>query len=153
MKVLLLQDVEAIGRTGEVKDVSDGYFRNFLGPKGLATPATASALKMLATEKDNQARREARLLAENRKLADRIRETQIVMRVRVGDQHRLFGAVTAADIAAELGKKLGFQLDKRHVELEEPIRHLGTYEVPIRLAHGIEPKAKVVVEPLEGAAS
>lgn len=152
MKVLLLQDVKSVGRAGEVKDVSDGYFRNFLAPKSLATPATEGALKKLAAEKESQAKRDARLLAENRKLADRIRETQVVLRVRVGDQHRLFGAVTSADIATELGKKLGIELDKRNIELEEPIKHLGTYEVAVRLAHGIEPKAKVVVEPLEGSA-
>jgi large subunit ribosomal protein L9 len=152
VKVLLLQDVKSIGRTGEVKDVSDGYFRNFLAPKGLATPATEGALKKLATERDSVVRRDARQLAENRKLADRVRETQVVLRVRVGDQHRLFGAVTSADIATELGKKLGIEIDKRNVELTEPIKHLGTYEVAIRLAHGIEPKAKVVVEPLESAA-
>lgn len=146
MKVVLLQEVKNVGRAGEVKEVAEGYFRNYLAPRNLAAPATESALKSVAERREIQARREARISVENRALAERIRQTQLTFRVKVGEQHRLFGAVTAADIAERLAQQLGHDVDKRHVELEEPIRHLGTYEVPIRIGHNVEPKVTVVVE-------
>jgi large subunit ribosomal protein L9 len=152
VKVLLLQDVKSVGKAGEVKDVSDGYFRNLLAPKGLATPATEGALKRVAEDRESAARKQSRAANENRKLADVIKGTRLTFRVRVGEQHRLFGAVTTADIAVELAKTLGRDIDKRQIHLEEAIRHLGTYEVPVHLATGIEPKLTVVVEPLESSA-
>ena len=146
VKVLLLKDVESVGKSGEVKVVADGYFRNYLAPKGLAAPATAATLKQVADAKEAQARREARALAKNRGLSDTISKTQLHFRVRVGEQHRLYGAVTAANIAEQLQAKIGQPVDKRHVDLEEPIHHLGTFEVRIHLAHDVDPKVTVVVE-------
>ncbi len=151
MKVLLLQDVKTVGRSGEVKEVAEGYFRNYLSPRGLATPATESALKRATQDREAQARRQARVVAENRTLADQINQTQLTFRAKVGEQHRLYGAITAADVAEELAKQIDHPVDKRHVELEEPIRHLGTYKVPIHLAQGVEPKVTVVVEQEEKA--
>ncbi len=146
MKVLLLKDVENVGKTGEVKDVADGYFRNYLAPKGLAAPATASTLKQVADAKAAQARREAKEAAKNRSLADRISTTELRFRVKVGEQHRLYGAITAANIAERLQSQIGQPVDKRHVDLEEPIHHLGTYEVRVHLAHDVNPKVTIVVE-------
>lgn len=151
MKVVLLQDVSGVGRVGEVREVAEGYFRNFLAPRGLAAAATEAAMRRVAEQRELKARREARVAAENRSLAERIRQTQVTLKVKVGEQYRLYGAVTAADIAGELSKQLGHPIDKRHVELEEPIRHLGTYEVPVHLARGVEPKVTVVVEREEQA--
>lgn len=147
MKVLLLKDVANVGKSGEVKEVADGYFRNFLAPKGLAAQATAATLKQVADAKEAQVRREARALAKNRGLAETISTIQLHFRVKVGEQHRLYGAVTAANIAEQLQTKIGQPVDKRHVDLEEPIHHLGTYEVRIHLSHDVSPKVTVVVEP------
>lgn len=151
MKVLLLKDVENVGKLGEVKEVADGHFRNFLGPKGLAAPATPATLKQVADARAAQARREARLTNKNHLLAERISKLQLRFRVKVGEQHRLFGAVTAAQIAEKLQAELGQPIDKRHVDLEDPIHHLGTFEVRIHLAHDVNPKVTVVVEREEGA--
>jgi large subunit ribosomal protein L9 len=146
MKVLLLKDVPNLGTTGEVKEVADGYFRNYLAPKGMAAQATASTLKQVADANAAQARREAKQSAKNRGIAETISNTQLHFRVRVGEQHRLYGAVTAAQIAEQLQSKIGQPVDKRHVELDEPIHHLGTFEVRIHLAHDVDPKVTVVVE-------
>lgn len=151
MKALLLQDVKGVGHAGDVKDVAEGYYRNYLAPQKLAAPATEATMKRVAQQREAQARRQARVSAENRSLAERIDQTQLTFRVKVGEQHRLYGSITAADIAEELQKQLGHPIDKRHVELEEPIRHLGTYKVTIHLAHGVEPKVTVVVEREEEA--
>ena len=146
MKVLLLKDVADLGKTGEVKEVADGYFRNYLAPKGLAAPATPSTLKHVADAKAAQVRREAREASRNRGLAEQISSTQLRFRVKVGEQHRLYGAITAANIAEQLQAQTGQEVDKRHVDLEEPIHHLGTYEVRVHLAHDVNPKVTVVVE-------
>ncbi len=154
MKVLLLEDVKGVGRAGDVKDVAEGYFRNYLAPKKLATLATEATLKRVADQRAAEARRSARAAAEYRSLAERIAQTQLDFRVKVGEQHRLYGSITAADIAERLQQVLGQPIDKRHVELEEPIRHLGTYKVTVHLAHEVEPKVTVVVErEEEGTAS
>jgi large subunit ribosomal protein L9 len=151
VKVLLLHDVKSIGKAGEVKEVADGYYRNFLALKALATPATDAALKQVATAREIEARRQAKQVTSNRAIAGEISKIQLNFRVKVGEQHRLYGSVTAADIADELAKKLGREVDKRHVELEEPLRHLGSYEVPVHLAQGVDPKVTVVVERDEDA--
>ena len=147
MKVVLLKDVQSLGESGDVKEVAEGYFRNYLAKNGLAAAATDSAMRDLAENKQIAARREARETRANESLAQRISKTQRTMRVKVGEQHRLFGSITSHDIAEALSHQLKQEIDKRHVELDEPIRHLGTYEVIVHLAHGISPKVSVVVEP------
>ncbi len=146
MKVVLLKDVPSLGKTGDVKEVAEGYFRNFLAKHDLASAATDSAMRDLAQNKQIAARRDARETRANQSLAQRIAKTQITMRVKVGEQHRLYGSITSHDIAEALSQQLKQEIDKRHIELEEPIRHLGTYEVTVHLAHGITPKVSVVVE-------
>jgi large subunit ribosomal protein L9 len=146
VKILLLKDVEGVGKTGEIKEVADGHYRNYLAPRGFAAPATAATLKQVADAREAKARREAKAAVKNRSLADRIEKTELRFRVRVGEQHRLFGSVTAAHIAEKLQAEIGQPIDKRHVELEEPIHHLGTFEVRIHLGQDANPKVKVVVE-------
>lgn len=146
MKVLLLQDVKSLGKSGEIKEVADGYFRNFLAPKGFAAAATNAVLSYAKQAKQVTDRREAKQDQAKRDLAQQISKITVSFKVKVGEQHRLFGAVTSADIAEELSKQIGREIDKRDIELEEPIRHLGSYEVPIHLAHEIEPEITVVVE-------
>ena len=147
MKVVLLKDVPSLGKSGDVKEVAEGYYRNYLAKNQLAAAATESTIRELAENKQIAARREARELRANQALATKISKTQLTMRVRVGEQHRLYGSITNQDIAEALSHQLKQQIDKHRIELDEPIRHLGTYEVTVRLAHGIEPKVSVVVEP------
>jgi large subunit ribosomal protein L9 len=147
MKVLLTRDVDNLGKAGDTKDVADGYARNFLIPRGLATVATSGALKNVAAEKQAAQRRQQRAQAEISSLAGRLTTTELTFKARVGEQHRLYGAITANDIAEELSRQLGQTIDKRHVELEEPIRHLGSFKVPVRVGPKIVPTVNVTVEP------
>ena len=147
MKVLLTQNVPNLGRAGELKDVADGYARNYLIPRGLARPATEGALKQATAAKQVAERKQAKAQLEIKELAATLSATQVVFKAKVGEQHRLFGSITAGDIADELSRKVGHPIDKRHVELSEPIRHLGEFKVPVRLAPKVEPAVTVVVEP------
>lgn len=146
MKVLLVKDVKGLGKAGEVKDVADGHGRNYLLPRGLAVQATPEALKRVSQLKKAAEKREERVAEETRRLSETIESTELVLKAKVGEQHRLYGSITSADIAEALAEKIGREIDKRKVILEEPIKHTGTYEVPIRLGHELEPKVKVIVE-------
>ena len=146
MKILLLKDVVNVGASGEVKAVADGYARNFLIPRGLATVATTTEINNVVATREATARRQARLQASEQKLAEKIGHTSLTIRARVGGQHRLYGAVTAADVARELNKVLGATIDRRRVELAEPIHHLGTFKVPVRIAAELNPSVTVNVE-------
>ena len=146
MKVVFLQDVPGGGRAGEVKDVSDGYARNFLLPKRLATPATNSELQRLDQLKKNQQIQEARTDAEVKAFAEKLSKVTVSIKAKTGEGQRLYGSITNADIATKLSDITKTELDKRKVELEEPIKQLGTFEVSVRLSPTIHTKVKVVVE-------
>jgi len=146
MKVLLVKEVPNVGQAGETKNVADGFARNYLLPRGLATLATAGAVKQIEEEKLVQQRKEARAKTELSQLSSILGETSVTFKAKVGEQNRLFGSITAGDIAKAVGGKLGHPIDKRHVELEEPIRHLGTYKVAIRVGPKATPSVTVVVE-------
>jgi large subunit ribosomal protein L9 len=152
LKVLLTENVPNLGQAGESKEVADGYARNFLIPRGLATIATEGALKRVAADKQIAQRRQAKVQAQTSNLATTLSSTQLVFKAKVGEQHRLYGSITAGDIADALSRKVGQAIDKRHVELEEPIRHLGTFKVPVRVASKVVPAVTVVVEPEAGGA-
>lgn len=142
MRVIFLQDVPNVARAGEVKEVADGFGRNFLIPKKLAllahSPHTAQieAQRQAAEKKRDE---------EAAKLAQQLEEKEITIKARAGTKERLYGSVTSADIAAELEKATGLTIDKKKIELAEPIHHLGNYEVAIRLAKDIVPKIKITV--------
>jgi len=143
MKVVFLQNVEGSGRTGEIKEVADGFARNFLLPRRLAAPATADAIKRAEAIAAAEARRQAELDKEARSLAEKL-SAPIVITVRAGEQGRLYGSVTAADIAEEASKLAGEEVDRRLLVLEEPIKEVGIHEVPLRLTHNVE--ATLIVE-------
>ncbi len=145
MKVVFLKDVEH-AKAGDVKDVADGYARNFLMPRGLARAATPEALKELEARRQAEAKRAARALAEAQALAHQIESLSLKLAVKVGAQKRLHGSVTAQDVAYQLKKQHNIELDKRDIALEEPIKRLGDYQVAVHVGHGLEPKLKVVVE-------
>ena len=147
MKVLLTQNVPNLGQAGETKEVADGYARNYLIPRGMATVATHGAVKQAAARQQATQNKQARVQSELSQLATRVGQTQLTFKAKVGEQHRLYGSITTADVAEQLSAKVGQEIDKRHVELEEPIRHLGSFKVPVRLGPGVVPSVSVVVEP------
>ncbi|HUE75273.1 MAG TPA: 50S ribosomal protein L9 [Chloroflexota bacterium] len=146
MKIILIKDVPKVGRAGEIKEVADGYARNFLIPQGLAAVATAEKVHRATSEREAANRRQDRKRTENEGLAERISGLVVTIRARVGEQHRLYGAVTAADIAEELGRQHNLTMDRRRIELHEPIRHLGSFKVAVRVGPKLVPELTVNVE-------
>lgn len=146
MKVIFLKDVAGSGRAGEVKDVSDGYARNYLLPHKLAAAATEGQLNRVEALKKTQERHEAKTEAEMRDLARRLTEANVVLKAKVGEGQRLYGSITNADIAEELSEITRSEIDKRKLEMDEPIKQLGTHEVVVRLSPTIHARVKVKVE-------
>jgi large subunit ribosomal protein L9 len=142
----LLKDVKRLGNAGEIKKVADGYARNYLIPRGLAVVATAGAVRSTEVQKAIEEQREERVRTDGSALAERLSEITLTFAVMASDKGRLYGSVTTADIAAEIEKQTGHPVDKRKVQLDEPIRLLGTHQVPIRLLQGVVPEVTVVVE-------
>jgi large subunit ribosomal protein L9 len=147
MKVILTKDVQGTGKAGEVKDVADGYARNFLLPRKLAIPATGSALRSVEQRKASEAKRASTEEQAARALAERLTAAPVVLTAKVGDQGRLYGSITSADIAEQLSAQLGQPIDRRKIELENPIRQLGSHEVTIRLHRAVSAVVKVDVQP------
>jgi len=132
VRVILSQDNKELGKKGQAVEVSEGYARNYLLPRGLAVIATEGATKALAQEKQAQDRKKARELTEAQKLAARLEATELRITARVGDGGRLFGSVTSADIAACLAAR-GIAIDKRRIELKEPIKVMGRYSIEVKV--------------------
>ena len=150
MRVVLLQDVPRLGSVGEVRDVASGYARNFLLPRGLAEVATPAVMKRVEEIRKAEEKRQTLLEADMMSLAQTLEGVEITLKAKVGAQERLYGAITSGDIAEELGRATGHDIDKRKIELEEPIRQLGEYEVLVRLSRDIAPTIKVVVAEDQG---
>ncbi len=146
MKVIFIRDVAGIGRTGQIKEVADGYARNYLLPKGLAKPATEGVLRQAEEENSLAERRQQRELAAAQVLAEQLNNVTLRFRAKVGEQDILFGTITSTDIAAEIQSKLGLEIDRRKIDVGEPIRRPGIYSVPIHLLGDLEPRINVVVE-------
>ncbi len=132
MKVILLTDVKGQGKKGEVKNVSEGYARNFLFPRKLALEASEGAIQQLKSQQDAVVRKEAQELESAKKLAESLKNVTVVLYAHPGDGGKLFGAITSKHIADAL-KELGFDLDKRKIQLGDPIKTLGEYRVHIKL--------------------
>ncbi len=145
MKVIFLKDAPK-GKKGEIKDVADGYARNFLIPKGLALPATPAAIKAAQNQFEEKAQRQAREREELNRIIQELEGKELYFKAKAGAKGRLHGAITSAHIADELSRLTGFEIDKKKVELEEPLHHLGSYEVVVSLAKGSEAKISVVIE-------
>ena len=145
MKVIFLQDVPNVARAGEVREVADGYARNFLIPRKLALLARADAVKTVGAQIKAQSRGQAQTEEELLELAGHLDGREVILQARTGAKDRLYGSITVADIAAELESATGLAVDKRKIELDEPIRQVGSYEVAIRLAKDIVPKIRVTV--------
>lgn len=132
MKVIFLKDVKGQGKKGEVKDVSEGYARNFLIPRGLATAANESNLKQLEQLKKAENRRKEQEKEEAMVTAEKLKSVKLEFQVKAGEGGRLFGSITNKQIAENLEKK-GYKIDRRKIILDEPIRSLGVTNVQIRL--------------------
>ncbi|MDR2736002.1 MAG: 50S ribosomal protein L9 [Gracilibacteraceae bacterium] len=133
MKVILRQDVKSLGSRGKVCDVSDGYARNFLFPRGLAVEATPGNLKDIAHKKEAQDARHLKEKEVAEALGKRLSETEVNLAVKCGEKGRLFGSITTKEIAEYLAIEHNINLDKRKIELKEPIKALGSYKVIVRL--------------------
>lgn len=145
MKVILKQDVKGVGKKGETLEVSEGHARNFLLPRGLAVEATAGNLKVLAQQKAAAAGRQARDEEEARAMAARLNELVVSLPAKTGDKGRLFGSITSKDVAEALEKTARIAIDKRKLDLPEPIKELGEYQIPVKLYPTITATLRVKV--------
>ena len=144
MEVILRQTVENVGKPGDVVDVKAGFARNYLIPRGLAFPATEGYKKQIAQQKARLEAAETERIKAAQEVASRLEQVSLTFSARVGEEEKLFGSVTAADIAEQLQAQ-GFDIEKRQVELHEPIKSLGVYRIPIRLHAEVHPEVRVWV--------
>lgn len=146
MKVILKQDVENLGNKDEVKEVKEGYARNYLIPRGLAEKATKSKLKEVEKRREIQEQKEEKLIEEARELKEKVEQEKIVLKAKRGDEGKLFGSITNKDIAKKLEEEGLLSLDKRKVELKDPIKEVGTYRVNLKLHQEVEAVLTVEVQ-------
>lgn len=147
MQVILKQDVEKVGQRGDVVDVSRGYVRNFLVPRGLAEVATPSRLEEVQREMAEAEERNRRMEERAEEIAATLNKSVITIEARTGEDERIFGSVTAANIAQAIDRARGIRLDRRRIRLEEPIKSLGTHQVPVQVHGDVEASVKVIVVP------
>ena len=146
MEVNLIKDVKGLGNEGEVVKVADGYARNYIIPKGLALQATKANLRMLQDIRETKESKAERELAGAEMTAKELEHSRITIRRKAGEGGKLFGSVTAKDIADAVEKALGVAIDKRRIELVEPIKAVGSYAVPIKLHAEVSTRISVEVE-------
>lgn len=146
MEVILREDVDKVGARGSVVKVADGYARNFLLPKRLAVPATDANRKIVEQEREAYLRREAKLKTESEDLGKLMSNVTVTFRQRVGENNQLFGSVTAKDIADALEAQK-YHIERRKIQLDEPIRTLGEHQVTLRLHRDVSIPITVIVEP------
>jgi large subunit ribosomal protein L9 len=146
MEVLLVKDVAQLGRAGEVKRVADGYARNFLFPRQLAVVATPGVVKQAREVQQAETKRKAKALSDAQILAERLDGLTVTFKVRAGESDRLYGSITNANIAEALEEQISEPVDRRKIDLEEPLKELGTHAITVRLAPEAEAKVTVVLE-------
>jgi len=144
MKVILLQDIENLGKKYEVKEVKDGYARNFLIPKGLVKPATKQALKWLEIQKEILAKKAEEELKKIQETVSKIDGLEIIIPVKVGEKGELFEKITAQKIAEKI-KEMGFEVKKNQIILENPIEALGEFPIKIKFEHNLEAEVKLII--------
>jgi len=146
VKVILTADVEKIGKSGELRDVAEGFARNYLIPKKLAVPAAGGAYRAWQHDIASREEKRRREREEAEVAANRINSTTLTMGVKVGEGGKLYGSITAKEIADALGRR-GIMVDRHKIELDEPLKALGTYKVAVKVFTGMTPEVTVVVEP------
>jgi len=145
MKVVFLSDVAGVGQAGQVKEIAEGFARNYLLPRGLALPATPDVVKNWEERKKGEVRRQARERGSLEALAQRLEGIEIKLVAKTGGGQKLYGSITSADIARELSHQ-GIELDRRQIELPGPIKELGQHLAVVRLAPGLSAQLRVSVE-------
>ena len=148
MKVILYEDVPRLGKSGEVVTVAPGYFRNFLSPKNFAVKATPQAMKDYEHRKKAMEKVAVKEKADAEKLSQKLSDLKLVMKLKAGENDRLFGSVTTSDIADKL-EEAGYEIDRKKIHLSEPIKSLGEFPVEIKLFPEVVAKVTVVVEKAE----
>ena len=148
MKIVLREDVDSLGHKGDLVDVADGYARNFLVPRGLAMKATRGGIAQAEAMRRNRSAREARDRGEAQELADRLTASKVLVTARAGEGGKLFGSITSADIAEAIATQVGTEIDRKAIQLAEPLKELGDAEVPVRLHADVT--ASVHVEVVAG---
>jgi large subunit ribosomal protein L9 len=148
VRVILKAEVRGLGRTGEIKDVADGYARNYLLPQGLAIEATGGELKHLAQERQAEKTKKDRAHQDAEELAKRLGEVTLVFKLKAGEQGKTFGSVTAKEVADALKKQTKADIDKTKVVLHEPLRSLGVHKVEVRLLSDVRANVTVAIEPV-----
>ena len=148
MEIILLEDVKSLGKKGQIVNVSDGYARNMILPKKLGVEATAKNLNDLKLQKKHEEKVAQEKLDDAKELAESLNDKQIVLKIKAGEGGKLFGAVSSKEIAKEVQSQLGFEIDKKKIQLPEAIKTLGNHEVTIKLHPKVT--AKIVVKVTEG---
>jgi large subunit ribosomal protein L9 len=146
VKVVFIEDIPDVALAGETKEVADGYGRNYLLPKKLAVIANSAASNIVKAKMKHVLVKRAQAETEMKEAAGKIDGVEITIKAKVGEKERLYGSVTGADIATEIANATGLVVDKRKVEIDEPIRQLGTYDITIKFTHDITADIKVIVE-------
>ena len=144
MKVLLIKDVKGLGKAGEIKNVKDGYARNFLLPKGFAKLATDEVIKAWKEEQKKKEEELKKEISKINELKEKIEKTTLIIKHKLGANGQLYGAITNKEVANELLKK-GIEIDKKHIEMKQ-IKSVGEYDVDVKLGHGIHANLKLIVE-------
>ena len=145
MKVILTSDIKSVGKKGQIIDASDGYARNYLLPKKLAVVADNANLNALKTKQDANKYKKDMSKANAEELAEKMKNFELVFKIKAGDNGKTFGSVTAKDIAEELNKKYFVEVDKKKIGLNDAIKTLGVYNIEIKLFEGVVGKLKVSV--------
>jgi len=151
MKVLFKKDVPDVAKAGQLKDVADGYARNFLIPRGLAVAATSGALKQVADLRAVAARHAAEEEQDARSLKQRLEAQPIVIEAKAGSQGRLYGSITTADVATAIQKQIDASVDRKDLEISEPVRQVGTYQVTARVHRAVTANVTIEVRPIGAA--
>jgi large subunit ribosomal protein L9 len=148
MQAILLNDVDGLGEAGTVVNVARGYMRNYLQPRGLAEVATPGRIAEVRRREEQRRAAELRAEEEARELVDLLGRTILTLKAKAGDDGRLFGSITSADVATAIEEARGVSVDRRHITVEPPIRAVGTYSVPIELGPDLAAEVKTIVSPL-----
>ena len=148
MQVILLQDVKSLGKKGETVNVNDGYARNFILPKKLGVEANAKNLNDLKLQKANEVKRAQEILDEAKAFAEELKDKEVIVKLKSGNDGKTFGSISTKEIVHAAKEQLGFDIDKKKMQLVEPIRSLGVYNVPIKLHPKVMGELKVKVQEL-----
>ena len=146
MKVILLADVKSVGKKGDVVNVADGYGQNFLIPRKLASPATDGAVKLRKKEMAEQSSKKAREVEAAKAVAETLQSKPVVIKVKVGENDKLFGSVTSSDIAKAVKATFGQSVDKKKIDLKKPIRTIGEHKVKARLYKGVQAELTISLQ-------